>query len=216
MIKFYGTPYRSASSGKVHWTLEEAGVSYSFHPIDILTGEQRRPEFLAVNPNGKIPALDDEGFLLWDSTAIIWYVADNYARGRLVPNDPRQRALVHQWVAWQAADFGPAASKPWYLTFLAGSLYPPFDASTHALACEAVQPLLRILDDQLRGRNYLVGDALTIADIAVAEFTSFGVEGGMPLGGHPNVQAWFERVTARPACVATRALPPGQSAPNER
>jgi len=202
MITLYGypdaPPYR-----KVLWLMAEAGITCRVVPIDILKGEQNSPSFRALNPCGKVPVIDDGGFILWDSNAISWYLADRYAPGTLVPSEPTQRALVQQWTSWQSADMSPALSKPWYLKFLAGIWYPPFDPRTHAEACEAAQPQLRMLDDHLRGRSYLVNDTLSIADIACAEMVRFGAEGGIDLSPFEHVRPWFEALRARPAFLAS-------------
>jgi glutathione S-transferase len=149
---------------KVLWALDELGLDYEREDWGQPLRDPRTPEFLALNPNGLVPVLIDRDFVLWESNAIIGYLADR--EGRLVPSSPQQRALVDQWLSWQVGELNPQWG---YAVSARLRRNPAFSDETRiAQSIAAWEARLRVLDGHLRSRRYLVGDAFSIADIAVA------------------------------------------------
>jgi glutathione S-transferase len=202
MITLYGNPY-SPNTRKVHWALEEMGTPYTYRLVDLAKREQKSHEYMQLNPNGRVPTLDDDGFILWESNAILWYVADKLGRGVIVPEDVRERALIDQWSWWQYSDFSPAVARPWLMKFWARRGVP-LDAARHAELVEAVQRPLALLDAHLADRTYVVGDRFSIADIALGEWTACCAEAEIDTTHAPHVNAWLARLAERPAFRKTR------------
>jgi glutathione S-transferase len=202
MLTLYAHPH-SPNSRKVHWALEELGVPYTYQTVDLLKREQKDPGFMRLNPNGRVPVLDDDGFILWESNAILWYVADKFGRGVIVPEDVRERSHIDQWMWWQASDFGPATGRPWLMMFYA-RFGASLDEKRHRELCESALGPMRLLDAHLSGRQFVVGDRFSIADIALTE--SFGLceEAGISRADLPHLNAWHARIAKRPAFVKTR------------
>jgi glutathione S-transferase len=202
MITLHANPY-SPNSRKVHWALEEMGVPYTYKTVDLMKREQKTPEFLAMNPNGRVPVLDEDGFILYESNAILWYLGDKHGHGVIVPEDVRERAHIDQWMWWQASDFGPGIGRPWLMKFQA-RFGRPFDETRHGELIQAATSPLALLDQHLAGRQFVVADRFTIADIALTE--SFGLcdDAGISRADLPNLNAWHARIIERPAFRKTR------------
>src|SRR5688500_11928563 len=109
-MKLYEHPFSSAAF-KVRAVIHELGLPVTLVPVDMMKGEHKSPEFLAKNPNGKVPTLDDDGFLVWESNAILCYLAAKKSESGLMPADPRGMALVQQWLQWQATTFAPSTNE---------------------------------------------------------------------------------------------------------
>ncbi|MGH7895680.1 MAG: glutathione S-transferase family protein [Candidatus Binatia bacterium] len=194
--------YDSAISGnsyKVRLAAAQLGIPLEIVPIDILRGESRTAEFLAKNPNGRTPVLDDDGFVLAESNAILAYLA----RGtRLLPDDRRHWALVFQWLFFEQYSHEPyiATSRFWLLHKPDG----PERAAVLAARRDGGVATLRVMDAHLARRPFFAGD-YSIADIALFAYTHVSHEGGFPLDDFPNVRAWLGRVRAQPGFVAMGA-----------
>jgi glutathione S-transferase len=191
MFKLYGDP-RSGNTRKVRWALEELGRPYELHTVVLAKREHKQPEFLKLNPNGKVPVIDDDGFVLWESDAILWYLG-----GKLVPESPRERALVHQWMSWNAAHLYPHTYGPRIMRVTAERMGTTYDQKVHDDLLVGAGPLLKILEQEVG--DYLVGNSLTIADLSVVLSVNFGKEEGIDLAPFPKVTRWWERLIARPA-----------------
>jgi glutathione S-transferase len=202
MLTLYASPH-SANSRKVYWALEEVGANFEYRTVDLRKGEQKDPAYLKLNPNGRVPTLDDGGFVLWESNALLWYVADKYGQGHLVPNDFGERALIDQWMWWQASDLSRAVSQPWLMRYLqrAGS---PVDESEHAHFCEVAKRPLAVLDAHLQGKRFVVAERFSIADIALCETAAIAEEAGISLAPFPGVRHWLAGLADRPAFQKTR------------
>lgn len=203
MIKLYGHPY-SLNARKVHVALEEIGATYEYKTVDLQAGAQKQAEYLKLNPNGRVPTVDDDGFVLWESNAILWYVADKYGQGKLVPTDYKQRALVDQWMWWQYADLGPATGRPWLMKVFSALRGKTFDPDEHAKLCTAAVKPLTLLDAHLKERKYVVAEMFSIADIALSESAGLCDEAGISLEPYPHLRAWLARVNERPSYQKTR------------
>jgi glutathione S-transferase len=197
-MKLYGFP-ASPNTWKVRALASYLKIPLDFEVVDLTKGGQRAPAYLALNPTGRTPTLVDGDFTLWESNAILQYVASK-TKNSLWPDDARARADISRWQSWQLAHWGADACAPLTFQRLVKkflNLGPPDEAVT-AKATEAFNKEAKTLDEYLAKRKYLVGDNLTIADFAVAAAMMYAKQAEMPVGPYPHLRAWFERVTALP------------------
>lgn len=194
--------YATPNGRKASIMLEETGLPYDVHLIDINRGDQRSPEFQALNPNGKIPVIVDRanGRTVFESGAILFYLAEK--SGRFNPPTAEARTETLQWMLFQVAHVGPMMGQLWFFRRSAPEKI--------ALAIERyereVLRLFGVLDQRLRDRDYLVGD-YGIADIMTWPWiNSFG-ELGLTLDAHPNLKRWHGVIAQRPAVVRGLAVP---------
>lgn len=212
ILQLYSLP--TANGVKVSIMLEEAGVAYEPHFIDIMNDETWTPEFLSLNPNGKIPAiLDPNGpggkpLGLFESGAILLYLAEK--TGRFLPADPAARIETIQWVFFQMAAVGPMFGQLGFFYKFAGRDYE--DKRPRDRYAKESKRLLGVLETRLEGRDWIMGDEYTIADIAILGWVRALVdfyEAG-PLVDYDrlkNVPAWLERALARPAVQRGLEIP---------
>lgn len=192
MIDLY--TWTTPNGRKVSILLEELGVDYEVHPINIGQGDQKSPEFLKISPNNKIPAIvdRDNGLTLMESGAIMWYLAEKYRK--FLPNDPLDKIKVMEWLMWQMGGLGPMAGQAHhFLHFNRGKA----EYAEERYAAE-VQRLYGVLDNQLTGQDYIVGD-YSIADMACWPWVSRYEWQQVDLTKYPNVRAWYQRLLARDA-----------------
>ena len=204
MIKLYGVPQTRA--GRCLWMLEELGVPYELVPIGARgLDEAKQPSYLAINPNGRVPALDDEGLILFESLAINLHLARKYGVSKgLWPAAPDDQSRAIQWSLWTATEL-----EPHVIGYLLNARLLPEgqrDAAKAKAAQEALPRPLAVLDGALAGRQHLLGGGFTVADLNVACVLNVGWRlKAFDAAGHPNVRAWLERVTAREAQVRAAA-----------
>jgi GST-like protein len=201
MLKFYfnGAP----NPNKVALFLEEAGLACELVPIDTRKGDQFKPEFLKVNPNGKVPAIDDDGVCVFDSNAILLYLAEKTGKF-LPPNTPQNRAQLLSWLLFIASGLGPYSGQAVHFKNVAPK---DLEYAANRYMYEAHRHY-KILDDHLAKSRYMVGDTYTIADMAFwgwARLASFvlGEEGAAK---YKNVKRLVDEVSARPAAARAIAL----------
>ncbi|HJL18572.1 MAG TPA: glutathione S-transferase family protein [Sandaracinaceae bacterium LLY-WYZ-13_1] len=199
-IELFGHPY-SHNARKIHWALEEMGADYEYRTVDLLKGAQKQPEFMEMNPNGRVPVIHDGDLVLYESNAILWYLAEK--NGKLLPSDSKDRALVLQWLAWQASDLAATCLDPFLLKFYA-SMGQPFDEAKHAELVKAAEAPLTVLNGHLEGRTAVVGDEMTVGDIAIAESIGLCDFAGIDLAPYAAIRAWFEPLSSREAFAKTR------------
>jgi glutathione S-transferase len=202
MLALYGYP-RSGNTRRVHWALEELGLRYEYRLVDLSKAEQKRPEFLQLNPNGRVPVIDDDGFILFESVAILQYLSERYADEELAPVDGKLRAQVYQWLSWQLCDFGPIAGRPAAMKVRA-ALGSPFDQKAYAEAIPMTRAKLALLDAQLAGKSWVAADRFSMADIALGETAALLEWGGVNLAPFANMREWIARFSSRPAFQKTR------------
>jgi glutathione S-transferase len=188
----------SGNGYKVRLLLSHLGASYELVEVDILKGETRTAEFLARNPNGKIPVLEtDSGEFLWESNAILFYLADGT---RYLPTDALQRARVLQWMGSEQYSHEPniATSRFWlkHLELDAGRKL------MLEIKREAGYEALGVMERHLAGKSFFVGDKYSVADIALYAYTHVAGEGGFDLGPYPEIRDWLQRVAAQPGHVS--------------
>lgn len=192
MIDLY--TWTTPNGRKVSILLEELGVEYDVHPVNIGQGDQNAPEFLKISPNNKIPAIVDRenGLALMESGAIMWYLAEKY--GKFLPAGPLDKIKVMEWLMWQMGGLGPMAGQSHhFLHFNPGKA-----AYAEERYAAEVQRLYGVLNTQLQGRDYICGE-YTIADMACWPWVSRYEWQQIDLTKYPNVRAWYQRLLAREA-----------------
>jgi glutathione S-transferase len=175
--------------------LEEVGVPFEYHRVN-LRDEGSKAMLRKVNPGGKIPAIDDDGFRLFESVAINFYLAEKY-KPELLGNDPQERALAHQWSLWAITNLQPEV----LTIMLHSALLPEAGRSPKALdaARSRVAPLLSHLDRALAGAEYLVAGRFTVADVNTASVANLARVLGVLSTDHANLTGYVDRMRARPA-----------------
>ena len=194
--------YLSSGNGyKCRLLLAQLGIPYRRVELDILKGETRTPEFLARNPNGRIPALElEDGTVLSESDAILFYLAEGTP---FLPDDRLGRARVLQWLFFEQYSHEPFIAVARFILHL----LPP-DTPRRAELPRLHQgghAALAVMERRLAEHPFLVADRYTIADIALYAYTHVSDEGGFDLAGYPGVQAWMERVAGQPGHLAITA-----------
>ena len=207
-MKLYQFPL-SPNCQKVVALAREVGVPLEIVNMEVFKGATQTPDFLAKNPNGKIPVLEDDGLFLWESNAILGYVAAKADRSDLAPTAPRERADVDRWLNWQAAHFSPAVGKVAFervVKRLAG--WGPPDEAAIAKGTEEFAKFAKVLDTSLSGKEFLCG-RLTIADFSVALYAAVTESCGLDLAPYPNARVWLGRMLARESVRSTLATARG-------
>ena len=211
-LQLYSLP--TPNGVKASIMLEEIGLPYEVHLVDIMKNETWTPDYLSLNPNGKIPAiLDPDGpggqpLALWESGAILVYLADK--TGKLIPTDPAARYETLQWVFWQMGAVGPMFGQVGFFHRFAGRDYE--DKRPRDRYVAESRRLLRVLEDRLKDRAFIMGDDFTIADIAligwVNNLVTFYEAGELvDYASLTAVPAWVERCLARPAVARGWKIP---------
>jgi glutathione S-transferase len=187
----------SANVQKVRWALAEIGLAYEHIPLGGKHGGNRDPAYLALNPNGLVPTLRDGELVLWESHAIVRYLAATYSAGSLWVESPAARAIVDQWTDWTASSFQPA----WIAAFWNVVRTPKAEHSPAAIAKSLTETerCLSIMDQRLSQSPYLAGEMLTYADlvagVAMYRWTTMDIDRAT----HPAVEAWHQRLRQRQA-----------------
>jgi glutathione S-transferase len=207
-MKLYQYPL-SPNCQKVVALAHEVGVSLELATVEVFKGEARTAAMLAKNPNGKLPILEDEDFVLWESTAMLAYIAAKAGRADLAPTTPRERAEVDRWTSWQNIHFGPAIRKVAFeriVKKLAGLGAP--DEEVVKAGIEEFAVTASVLEQSLGNKEYVCG-RLTIADFALTPYTAIAASCGLDLGAYPKASAWLERMLARGSMKKTMAAARG-------
>lgn len=193
-IRLYRFPL-SGHSHRVELFMSLLGLPVEPVDVDLVAGAQKRPDFLAKNPFGQVPMIEDGETTVADSNAILVYLATRYdGSGRWLPRDPLALARVQEWLSLAAGElaFGPAEAR---VIKLFGAKYD------YARARALADRLYAVMDPHLAARRYLAADHPTIADVALYSYTAHAPEGGIALEPYPNVRAWLARIEALPAFV---------------
>lgn len=212
MLKIYGHP--GSRAARTLWVCRELGLEYEHVPTHFADGGTKSAEFLAINPAGRIPAIDDAGFRLAESMAINIYLAKKHG-GELAPKSLEDEARMLQWSFWamteveklmltvymQRAELPPGSEVEKYFRERS-----PKDPAAEQAAIKTLQHPLSVLDGHLANREYLLGPTFSLADLNVASVLSMGLAAKFDFSAYPNVQQWLGRCTARPA-----ARPPKKS-----
>ena len=205
MFKLYD--YLDSGNGyKIRLLLAQLALPYRHLELDIMRGESRTPQFLAINPNGRIPVLElEDGRHLTESNAILCFLADGTA---LLPTERYARAQVLQWMFFEQYSHEPYVATPRYIM-----RHLPLDDPRRAELPQRQargREALGVMETHLRSHDYLVEERYTIADIALYAYTHVAEEGGLELGPFPRLRAWLARVAAQPRYVGLFDRPAGR------
>ncbi|MFL5246510.1 MAG: glutathione S-transferase family protein [Myxococcales bacterium] len=197
----------SGNSARSLFALGEAGAKFDLHVLDTRNGENRSPAYLAVNPMGKIPALADGAFKLWESNAINWYVAEKHPAAHLVPGSAEGRASVQRWLYFQTGHVTPACVTLFRATNARVRAFwnPPKESPGLDGARSELARFLPVVESALDGREWLEG-TFSLADIAFTPHLALIAEGGFDFSPYPRLHAWLTRLVARPAWHQTWKL----------
>lgn len=203
-IKLYRHPL-SGHCHRVELFMSILGLPYETVDLDMANGAHKAPDFLALNPLGQVPVIDDGGVIVADSNAILIYLAGKYDDGNWYPSDPVGAAEVQRWLSVAAGPiaFGPAAAR---LVTVFGA---PLNAEELIARAEGI---LKIIDGVLADRNFLTGAQPSIADISGYSYIAHAPEGNVSLEPFPNVRAWLQRIEALSGFVAMPATKAGLAA----
>ena len=184
------------------WIAEEVGLDYEHLPIEIGDAGARAPEFLRLNPNGRLPFIDDNGFVLFESLAITLYLAKKHSNGKLYPGTLEGEARALQWSLWAVTEVDRGVN----IWSLHAVRLPPAerDADKRNEALKVLAPPFKVLDAAVAKQDYLLGSEFTVADLNVAAVISRAVD--MDLAAVPNLKAWLMRCLDRPAARKALAL----------
>lgn len=200
-LTIYGTA--ASRAFRVIWMAHELGLDYEHDPVDFRDGGNRKPDFLKINPNAHIPAIRDDKVTMCESLAINHYLAKRYP-GPLTPKTLEDEAMALQWSLWAATE-----AEPHIVSVLRHTMMLPEDQRDPAVAAqsqEAVKPPMKVLNDALAGRDWLVGDDFSVADLNVAGVVGTALRLPIDMSAYPNVTAWLDRCMARPAAQAANEI----------
>ena len=199
-IKLYRNP-KSGHCHRVELMLAFLGLPYETIDLDMANGAHKAPEYLKISPFGLVPAIDDGGYTLADSNAILIYLVQTYAKGsHWMPSDPKGAAEVQRWLTVAADNVyaGPCAAR---LVKVFGT------GHDHGAAVAKAHALFKVTEAHLADRNWLATDKITIADVAGYSYIAHAPEGGVDLAPYPNVRAWLDRIEAQPNFVPMAKSP---------
>lgn len=195
MIKIYGSPRSSAS--RCYFLMEEIGLPYENVPLDMMNlREHKAAEYLRLNPNGKVPCLVDGDFVIWESLAINFYLAEKY-KPELLGSDPQEKGLIHQWSLWGLTELQPPL-----IDMFIQLMFTPEDKRDPNVMKKAQDKLpivFAILDRALTGKRHIVGDRFTLADLNLASVVNIASAVQVSLEPYPAIVAWNARIWERPA-----------------
>lgn len=195
MLKIWGRK-TSSNVQKVLWCCTEIGLEYERVDAGLHFGVNKTPEYLAMNPNGVVPTIDDDGYILWESNVIVRYLASRYGAGTLIPSDPQSRYLCERWMDWQHTSGWP----PVRTVFQGLIRTPPEKRDNDAIAAGRAEGarVLKILDDHLATRDFIETGAFTIGDIPLGPLIYRWFALGNSRDDLPNLARYHDRMAERP------------------
>jgi glutathione S-transferase len=194
-MKLYHNPL-SPNVRRVRLTAAVLGIELEEKRLDFAKGEHKNPEYLALNPNGAVPTLVDGDFVLTESRAIMQYIASKKPESGLLPREEAARADVTRWQFWDAAHFSPHLASVAFEKLLKGmmGLGDP-DAGKVQESLGSFRRFGAVLNKRLEGKQYIVGSALTLADLTIASSLMYAKQAEVPVSEFPNIQTWFSRIS---------------------
>lgn len=192
MLQIYGSPF-SSPTNKVRYTANFLNLPYEFHSINLRAGEQRTPEFLKMNPLAKIPAINDNGFSLGESNAIIRYLADK-KNSALYPKDLQQRAIIDQWIDYSSHHVMLATSKIMFNTYFYKLAATPIDERSLQDGQQFLGNYLPIIEKQLTSHAFIAGQKMSLADIALIAALDVCEMIEVDLTKYPHIHAWRQKL----------------------
>ncbi|WP_299613586.1 glutathione S-transferase family protein [uncultured Tateyamaria sp.] len=198
-IKLYRNP-KSGHCHRVELMMSLLDVPYETVDLDMANGAHKAPEYLQISPLGQVPAIDDDGTTLSDSNGILAYLVSRYGSDDWIGTTPVEKAEIQRWLSIAAGEIasGPAAAR----------LVTVFGAGLdHEAAKTKAHGLFKVMETALDGKTFLVGERLTIADVAGYSYVAHAPEGGVSLDAYPNIQSWLARIEALPKFVGMAKSP---------
>ena len=196
--------YRNAKSGHCHRAelmMALLELPYEAIEVDMQNAAHKAPEYLEMNPFGQVPAIDDGGTTISDSNAIITYLVEKYGNADTWTGDtPETKADVQRWLSVAAGEIASGPCSARLVTVFGVAL-------DHEAAKAKAHSLFKVMDDVLDGAKYLVGDSITLADVAGYSYIAHAPEGGVSLDSYPNIRSWLSRIEALPNFVGMAASP---------
>lgn len=192
-IKLYNFP-RSGHAHRVQLMLSLLQLPTELIFVDLAKGAHKQPDYLAINPFGQVPAIDDQGLVLADSNAILVYLALKYGNGRWLPTDPVGAAKVQRWLSVAAGPIAYSVARARLITVF-GASYNAEEVIANAHA------VLKVIDQELAATQYLVGNEPTIAEVSAYSYIAHAPEGNVSLDDYANIRAWLARIEALPGFV---------------
>jgi glutathione S-transferase len=207
MMKLYYHPM-SHNSRRARAVALHVGAAHEPVVVDVTQGAHKKPEYLAINPNGMIPTLDDDGFTLGESTAIGVYLAEK-TKNEVLPTELKARAQVFSWLSWDQCNWNPACS-----TVIFERVFKKFfggaeDEAAVASALEKFKKHAAVLDAQLGKSDFIVGNKVTLADFAVASALTMAAPAKLPVEDYKNISRWFEKMNTVPGWKESAPPPMG-------
>jgi glutathione S-transferase len=201
-LKIYGVA--RSRTARVLWMAKELGLDYEHVKVDFATGETRRLAHLALNPNGHVPVIDDDGVILWESMAINLYLAKKYGAGGLYPSRIEDEARAWQWSLWGMTE----VERPLLTAMMNRAVFPEDkrDAVAAGAAEKTLAQPLRVLDGVLAPTAHLLGAQFTVADLNVASILAWARPAQIDMSAFPKAAQWLKNCAERPAARATRQL----------
>ncbi|HET7200221.1 MAG TPA: glutathione S-transferase [Burkholderiales bacterium] len=196
MLKLWGR-INSINVQKVLWALAELGVGYERTDAGLQFGVVNEPFYRKMNPNGRVPTIEDEGFVLWESNAIVRYLAAKHGAGTLCPNDPKQRADADRWMDWATSTVAPAITPVFW-----GLIRTPAEKRDPKAIEEGIEKLgqaFQVLEQSLEGRDYVAGKSFTMGDIPLGTFVYRWHALDVRRPRLPRVEDYYRRLQGRPA-----------------
>ena len=204
MLKIWGRT-NSINVQKVMWAVAEMGVAHQRTDAGLHFGGVNESWYRAMNPNGRVPTIDDDGFLLWESNAIVRYLASRHGAGSLYPDNLQTRADADRWMDWATTTMAPLMTPLFW-----GLIRTPVEKRDLAALEDLrtkMEEVMGVLDAQVSSRAFIAGDAFTMGDIPVGCFTQRWLALPIAHGEHPHLARWVARLEARPSYLAHVKLP---------
>lgn len=198
---------------KVLAVASHLGIDYAQRMVDLVKGDQKTPEYAELNPNMRMPTLKEGEYVLWESSAILQYLAMKKPEAGLLPSDERGRLDVTRWQFWDVAHWDPACAT-FMFEYIAKPLVLGINEPDEAALEKGIQQFHRIakvLEGHLHGRSFVTGDKLTLADFSIAAPLVYAEKAHLPLGEYGEIRRWYAAIGALPAWQKTlaAAVPPG-------
>lgn len=205
-LKIYAFP-PSPRSFKVLWAANHLGIDYEFRLVDFSKNAQKAPEFTALNPNGRAPVIDDNGYVLWESNAIVEYFASLKPQSGVMPHDTRAQLAVRKWLFWESAHWDPACAvfafervvKP--LFGLGETSQAEIERGT-----QLFERVGAVLDGELKKHRYVAGETLTVADLAIGATMCIAEQARFPMENFRAIQRWRSDLKALPSWSKSTAM----------